>query len=336
MDLYGISEARASGSALSLQRQQLDDQILTARDTINNSLDREKITDVAGVKDAKQAQSQDKLLYEFHDAIATAGVGQGVSRISQSVNAYNKVRATGEGVGSSIVKSQRDVAVENNPKLKGVFGDATTPTQSKTPASAPPAAAEGDAAPAAAAAPAEGGDESSVGKKISSAVGGAEGELEEGESIASKAKGAVGTASLGLKAVGAVGGAVSAYELYKNGLAKNADGSDDTLKDVSEISGVVGTGLDILGAFIPVLEPLGAIATGISAVTNTIDSYNTDSSKITDAQNTVTSVETRRKSQLSALPQSAPKAPVNELVGGGLIATGSQHIQTATQGSGAF
>ena len=73
----------------------------------------------------------------------------------------------------------------------------------------------------------------------------------------------------------------------RNGFAKNADGTVDRWNEVSQIAGTVGTGLDILGAFIPALEPLGNLAQTVGAVADTIDSKDKDDSATTQAQNEV-------------------------------------------------
>ncbi len=458
MDLYGLSQHRSEGNARTLANQEFNEQVLTAKDNIENSLDREKIEAQGKVRQAKQDESQDKMLYEFHDAVATAGLGQAASRFNESIKAYNQVRAaTGRGATGAFFQSQRELAVQRNPKLKGVFGeatvlgdkpaeattnkaDATKETDSKDGAVAEKEASleedgkvstkvtgeieeagkvpSSDFASARAAlvnrlragpidtvpttpaeeaftgggpaatqlqfndarqglaqrvgsttTPGQGtetvasntntGDEStsssskpaseieeatttveSEGSKIGTAAKkvGEVGEELEGKVGALKGalKGAGSVAGLGMKAFGAIGGGISAYDLATQGLAKNKDGSYDVAKDVSEVSGVIGTGLDIVGTFLPVLEPLGALATGISAISDTIDEHKTDTDKVSDAQQQVDDVDKRKQEQEAALPKLKPTAPVNEIVGGGLIATGTQHIQNATQGSGAF
>ena len=460
MDLYGLSQHRSEGNARTLANQEFNEQVLTAKDNIENSLDREKIEAQGKERQAKQDESQDKMLYEFHDAVATAGLGQAASRFNESIKAYNKVRAaTGRGATGAFFQSQRELAVQRNPKLKGIYGeatvlgdkpseattnkaDATKETDSKDGAVAEKEASleedgkvstkvtgeieeagkvstsdfasarsalvnrlragpgTGDRVPTTpaeeafrgggpeasqqqfndarqalaqrtgrTATPGQGtetvssntntGDESSTssskpaseieeatttveseGSKIGTAtkkVGQVSEELEsKAGALKGALKGAGSVAGLGMKAFGAIGGGISAYDLATQGLAKNKDGSYDVAKDVSEISGVIGTGLDIVGTFIPVLEPLGALATGVSAIADTIDEHKSDTDKVSDAQQQVDDVDKRKQDQEAALPKMKPTAPVNEIVGGGLIATGTQHIQNATQGSGAF
>ena len=145
----------------------------------------------------------------------------------------------------------------------------------------------------------------------------------------------------GLRVLGDVGGAVSTYELFKNGLAKNKDGSFDTWKDVSQISQSVGTGLDILGAFIPGVgagfEALGQVANAVGAVSDTIDTEEKDNKDTSDAQSQLDDVDTRRTQELSGLPQpKVGQAPVNTMASGGLVGTATQHVANVTQGSGAF
>ena len=156
-------------------------------------------------------------------------------------------------------------------------------------------------------------------------------------STTQKIKEGVGVAQTGMRALGDIGGAVGTYEMFKNGFAKNKDGSVDKWNEVGQIAGAVGTGLDIIGAFIPALEPLGQLAQAVSAVASTVDTHNKDQQATTDAQNDITNTEKTRQAQLNALPQmKTPSAPVNTMVSGGLVGSQSQHINTATQGTGSF
>ena len=445
MDIYGINEARSQGNSRTANNDLFNEQILQARDNINNTLDKENITAKGAVRTAKQDASQDKLLYEFHDTIATLGTGRGFQSAAESYKSYQKVKAASGAVGgfsgSAFVKSQKALAVENAPFLKGVYGSAATanddvgaaasgaaappttstgastgtgaaPAQVETvdpaapatapadpaapaapaaPADTPPAAAPADAPPGsvrarAAAiqgaqgdapapnptrpAPATGG-----GSTANPRTGGSEpaaasnntgtpasqpdttttiegktsnlGKDEEAaSSLVNKGKaaveGGISKANFGFKALGAVGGAISTYELAKNGLAGTVDPKTgkktyDVAADVSQVAGVVGAGLDILGAFIPVFEPLGAAAGAVAAISDTLESNKNDTGKITDAQNAQGSIAGKRAAQLAALPQVKPnQAPVNTMVSTGLVATQSQHIQNATQGTGSF
>ncbi len=401
MDLYNINEARSQGNARTASNQLYNEQILTARDNINNSLDRESIQAKAGVSKAKSDASQDKMLYEFHDTLASVGFGQGVHSIGKSISAYKKVSAA-TGGQEGFFRSQRELAVQNNPKLKAVYGDATILNEKPAAAAVKLSSAdqarqdltsqlaESDASQARPQTALErlnqqeadsnrGGlssitesddgtaphgaifsnrnvqNETLAGNEntpsVTSTKPSATASLEnETEGVLNKAKskisgaveGGMSKASLGLKAVGAVGGAVSAYELATGGLAGTVDPKTgkkkyDVAADVGQVSGLIGTGLDIVGTFIPALEPLGALATGISAIADTIDSHKTDTDKVTDATNEQNSVETRRTSQIAALgPLKQMSAPVNQMVSSGLVATGQQHVQNATQGTGSF
>ena len=144
----------------------------------------------------------------------------------------------------------------------------------------------------------------------------------------------------GLRVVGDVGGLVSTYELFKNGLAKNKDGSYDVAGDVGQIATSVGTGLDILGAIIPGagagFEALGAVAQGIGQVASTIDTHNKDEQATQQAQTETDDIEQKRKAQLSALPSEKPvSASVNTIASSGLVGTVSNHLSSVT-GGGTF
>lgn len=401
MDLYNINEARSQGNARTQSNDLYNEQILTARDNINNALDREGIQAKTGVTAAKSDASQDKMLYEFHDTLASVGFGQGVHSIGKSISAYKKVKAA-TGGAEGFYRSQKELAVKNTPKLKAIYGEATILNDKPAEAVAEASPAEqarqdltsqlatsdaSQARPQTAlerlneqeAESSRGGLSTITESDDATAPHGAvfsnrniqnetlagnentpsttsdkppaTASLEDDtEDIFDKAKGklsgvakeGMSKASLGLKAVGAVGGAVSAYELATDGLAGTVDPKTgkkkyDVAADIGQVSGLIGTGLDLVGTFIPALEPLGALATGISAIADTIDSHKTDTQKVTDAQNEQDSVEKRRTAQIAALgPLKKSSAPVNQMVSSGLVATGQQHIQNATQGTGSF
>ena len=155
------------------------------------------------------------------------------------------------------------------------------------------------------------------------------------------AKAGISKVGTGLRVLGDVGGAVSTYELFKNGLARNKDGSLDGWKDVSQVSESIGTGLDILGALIPGagagFEALGQVANAVGAVSDTIDTEDKDNKDTSQAQSQLDDVDTRRTQELSGLPQpKVSQAPVNTMSSGGLVGTATQHVANVTQGSGTF
>ncbi len=136
----------------------------------------------------------------------------------------------------------------------------------------------------------------------------------------------------GLRFAGDAAGLVSTYNLIKNGPDK-AGGA----KEVSQYATAIGTGLDILGAFIPVLEPFGEAANAVAAIADTVDTYKTDNSATNAANKLVTDLPTRAAAQVKALgPVKANTAPVNTMVSSGLVATQSQHLGNLTQGTGSF
>lgn len=383
MDLYGLNEARSQGNARTQSNDLFNEQIRVARDNINNTLDSEKIQAQGNLRDQKERDLQDKIIYDIHDTIGGANLINSLSRISESVNAYNKAKASGlsGGIGT-FLSSQQAVRRGDVDKVFGSatavadkVADATTNTVKQTRVSSLPQSLGAtqtqtaqplteaqqssfldesarvmgaDARPASSATtevnnrpktnePAsanentpeipEGGVKLNPTDELSSGI----------LSATEKVKKGAGFASLGLRAVGDVGGAIGTYEMFKNGFAKNKDGTVDKWNEVSQIAGTVGTGLDIIGAFIPALEPVGQLAQAIGAVADTIDSHNNDAQATKESQNEVDNVETQRKAQLNALPQAKPQsAPVNSMVSGGLVGTASQHINNATQGTGTF
>lgn len=133
-----------------------------------------------------------------------------------------------------------------------------------------------------------------------------------------------------------VEGVVNSYSLFKNGLAKNPDGSLDGWKDASQIAGVVGTGLDILGSFIPVLEPVGQAVNAIGAVADTIDNAKKDSKTVTSDTNAVSAAPANKAADLKSLGQEKTATALNTMSAAGLIGSQGQHAAQITQSSGTF
>ena len=427
MDLYGLNSARAEGNARTANNDLYNEQILSARDRINNSLDQQKIVAQGNLRGQQGTDTQDKIIYDVHDAMSGLNLVSSYNRFGESIDAYNKAKEARGGVGGFGTFLSSQAAVRRGDVDK-VFGSATsTGTKASAdivtsrvndvrqkampkslgadpgkPASTPgglseeaqssfldeSAAAGGVDARATAPTPSPTQDEldraetarvqadpdrpgaptpdtpdeanrpktnepsaanentpeipdkaPSATTELNKATTTTKGEQLSGEVLGAgeRLKKGVGIAQTGLRAVGDIGGVVGTYEMFKNGFTKNKDGTTDRWNEVSQIAGSVGTGLDIIGAFIPALEPVGQLAQAIGAVADTVDTHNKDEQATTDAQNDITNIDKTRQSQLDALPQmKTQSAPVNTMVSGGLVGSQSQHINTATQGSGSF
>ncbi len=133
-----------------------------------------------------------------------------------------------------------------------------------------------------------------------------------------------------------VEGVVNSYSLFKNGLAKNPDGSLDGWKDASQVAGVVGTGLDILGSFIPVLEPIGQAVNAVGAIADTIDNARKDSKTVTNDTSAVSNAPQAKADDLKALGQEKTATALNTMNSAGLIGSAGQHVAQITQSSGTF
>lgn len=384
--IYGINSARQESNMGRVDNDAYNTELLSARDRINNSLDAEKITAQGNLRGQQSTDTQDKVIYDIHDAMSGTGLANSLSRISQSVDAYEKAsKSLGGGGLGTFLKSQRALA---GGKVDSVFGSATN-TGDKVADIVSQRANEArdqvtsnlattDSAQARPQTALErlnqqesegrtGGLSTITETDDGTAPHGAvfsnrnvQNETISGNantpdipdkpptsttdelsgkvlSTTEKVKEGFSKAGTGLRVLNDVGGAVGTYEMFKNGFAKNADGTVDKWNEVSQIAGAVGTGLDIVGAFIPGLEPLGNLAQAVGAVADTIDSHEKDDEATTQAQNEVSNVDTQKKAQLNALPQmKTSQAPVNTMVSGGLVGTQSQHINNATQGTGSF
>ena len=363
MDLYGLNSARAEGNARTANNDLFNEQILSARDRINNSLDQQKIVAQGNLRGQESTDTQDKIIYDVHDAMSGLNLVSSYNRFGESYDAYQKAKSARGGVGGfgTFISSQQAVRRGDVDK---VFGSATS-TGSKastdivgsrvsdarasvTPSTAPTTPAPDTPAPDQPT-PASGVNNRPKTNEPASAnentpdipertpTSATEELSGKVLSTTEKLKKGVGFAQTGLRAVGDVGGLVGTYEMFKNGFAKNKDGSVDKWDEVGQIASSVGTGLDIIGAFIPALEPVGQLAQAIGAVAETVDTHNKDQQATTDAQNDIDNIDKTRKAQLDALPQmKTQSAPVNTMVSGGLVGSQSQHVNTATQGTGTF
>jgi len=389
MDLYGLNSARAEGNARTANNDLYNEQILSARDRINNTLDAEKITAQGNLRGQQGTDTQDKVIYDVHDAMSGLNLASSYSRFGESIDAYQKAKAANEGVGGFGTFLSSQGAVRRGDVDK-VFGSATNvgtkastdivtqraneardqvtsnlattdSAQADTPQSRLDVLNQQEAeqnrgglstitetddgtAPHGAVFSNRNVQNETISgnantpeipdKPPTSATDELSGKV---LTTTEKLKEGAGLAQTGLRAVGDVAGVVGTYEMFKNGFTKNKDGTTDRWNEVSQIAGAVGTGLDIIGAFIPALEPVGQLAQAIGAVADTVDTHNKDQQATTDAQNDVNNIETTRKSQLNALPQMKEQsAPVNTMVSGGLVGSQSQHMNTATQGTGSF
>ena len=108
MDLYGLNEARSQGNAQTQDVSLFNEQIRVARDNINNSLDKEKIQAQGNMRDQQGRDLQDKLIYDFHDAISGGQLASSLSKY------YTQL------------KGAKDVASDTAKKAGQAFGSAAT------------------------------------------------------------------------------------------------------------------------------------------------------------------------------------------------------------------
>ena len=360
MDLYGIQEARSQGNSLTRENELYNEQVRSTRDRINNTFDSAAVTDKAQTSKDKSSKTTDSLIYSAHDTLSGVNFGQSVGTLNNV--SKEQARLKGLGQSSSYYDAARSYAKQANPRANLQFGSATATndkvassavantTSARAPASVAPTvgddpseftAANYRAAKARvtgntpAAGEANVSDPSAPSKKSSTSLEGGLGE-DEDESLGQIAKKGASTAGGALKLGGALAGGVSAFELAKNGLEKNADGKADVAGDIGQIASAATTGLDILGLFFPPAEALGAIAGVVSSVAGSIDTYNKDKQVVVSDQGTETGLAGKKASELSKLGSLRSTAPVNELQSSGLVASQSQHVQHLVNPSGSF
>ena len=393
MDLYGLNEARSQGNAQTQDVSLYNEQIRVARDNINNAMDREKIQAQGNMRDQEGRDLQDKLIYDFHDAISGGQIASSLTKYYKQLKgakdvasdtakkvgqAYGSAATTGDKVAEAttnevsrvrgveeirrgggtggvsvagpLTEEQQSSFLDESARAGGVDARATAPVPAPTQDQLDRAETARVQADANRPGRPDIADRAKTNEPVASNENVPEvtdGKLSTSDELSSKvlkvgeeAKETVSKVGTGLRVVGDVGGLVSTYELFKNGLDKNKDGSYDVAGDVSQIAGTVGTGLDILGAIIPGagagFEALGAIAQGVGSVADTIDTHNKDEQATTDAQNEVDNIESQRKAQLNALPQmKVQSAPVSTMASSGLVGTVAQHTASVT-GGGTF
>lgn len=367
MDLYGLNEARSQGNAQTQDVSLFNEQIRVARDNINNAMDREKIQAQGNLRGQEGQDLQDKLIYDFHDAISGGNVAGSLNKYytqlkgardaaSDTANkvkqAYDSAATTGDSVAQATTSEVSRVRQSAMPLSLGrqtaPVGTGGLSEQAQSSFLDESARAGGvDARPTPSAPATEVNNRPKTNEPVSANENTPEvtdGKLSSSDELSQKilntgaqAKETFSKIGTGLRVVGDIGGAVSTYELFKNGLAKNKDGSYDVAGDVAQIATSVGTGLDILGAVIPGagagIEALAAVAQGVGSVASTIDTHNKDAQATTDANNDVNNIEAQRKAQLNALPQmKVPTAPVSTMASSGLVGTVANHIASVQSG----
>ena len=341
MDPFNISSAISQGNALTRDATEHNQRVDAARDALKVQYQGQTQTD-------KKQADWDKDIYQAHDALQSISFGakypiltkskemlkssEGFGDFMSKQVAYGKEKnplffSLGGGVGkggteagavargepseASAITTRADLI--NAPPPEGAEGAVfrepqephTTPLESdsavhetavSTDATTPEATGARDLTEEVS------GDESLLDKGIS----GAKDVLEKGGGA--------------LRIAGNVGGYIDDYDLIKNGFKSNASTG---LGKASQYLSGAGALLDTIGIAVPVLEPLGAIASLAGAITDSVSTHKEDAQTIADdPKNLQTALghETYQKN-----------VPLSNM---GLIATQSNHIQSnASTGS---
>tara|TARA_Y100000592_G_scaffold3917_1_gene5691 strand:- start:762 stop:2066 length:1305 start_codon:yes stop_codon:yes gene_type:complete len=132
-------------------------------------------------------------------------------------------------------------------------------------------------------------------------------------------------------------GGIDAYETLKSGLD-----TKDKLDETSQIAGMIGTGLDVLGVAVPILEPLGEVANLVSLGAGEVDDLEKDFTKTATTKDPsktnpapVGSDQAREQQQLSEQKLKVNPATTN-LNQVGLIASRQQHLGANSGGVSTF
>jgi len=147
MDLYGLSAARSQGHANTQDVDLYNEQIKVARDNINNAMDREKIQAQGNLRDQQGRDLQDKLIYDFHDAIAGGNVASSLNKYytqlkgatdtakdtySKAKQAYSSATAVGDKVSEATTNEVSRVRQSAFPKSLGRGVTETAPPLSES------------------------------------------------------------------------------------------------------------------------------------------------------------------------------------------------------------
>jgi hypothetical protein len=340
MDPFNISSATSQGNALTRDATEHNQRVDAARDALKVQYQGQTQTD-------KKQADWDKDIYQAHDALQSISLGakypvwtkskamfktsEGLRDFATQQVAYGKEKnpfffgiSSGAGKGGTeagavargepsetLTRADLINAPEGEGPQGAVFREPqephTTPLESdsavhetavSTDATTPEATGARDLTEEVS------GDESLLDKGISGA-----------KDILEKGGGA-------LRIAGNVGGYIDDYDLIKDGFKSNASTG---LGKASQYLSGAGALLDTIGIAVPVLEPLGAIASLAGAITDSVSTHKEDAQTIKDdPKNLQTALghETYQKN-----------VPLSNM---GLIATQNNHIQSNTASTGSF
>ena len=118
MDLYNLNSARSQGSSLTRDNTAYNENIRTARQGIDDFYKTRELNLKNQKTKDQGTQSQDKLIHEGLDTVASIGLAGKLPQITETAKAVNDFKKSGQALGSdayfagtrNFIKSQRNLA----------------------------------------------------------------------------------------------------------------------------------------------------------------------------------------------------------------------------------
>ena len=263
-DMYGIR------SSIGMSNQEMG---MSNQKELIQKLHNKEIT-----QELKGQLSSEDMNEKIDAGVGALTTGVGIAHVKESFNHYGKFSKKYDVAGQGYVKANVNF-LKGSPK--NISASIVEPQETSSLSTSieavpnkppPPPMISGSAGKMNEVSPAE---PVKLESDPSSAIGSEDKEIASslGEKEAGSVAGAIGHGVS--KALGVAGGVENVYKDIKSGHLAG----DNWESKVGDVGSEIGSALDVAGTFVPVLEPIGAVITGVSAVLSGIGSLVDDSKK---------------------------------------------------------
>ena len=263
-DMYGIR------SSIGMSNQEMG---MSNQKELIQKLHNKEIT-----QELKGQLSSEDMNEKIDAGVGALTTGVGIAHVKESFNHYGKFSKKYDVAGQGYVKANVNF-LKGSPK--NISASIVEPQETSSLSTSieavpnkppPPPMISGSAGKMNEVSPAE---PVKLESDPSSAIGSEDKEVASslGEKEAGSVAGAIGHGVS--KALGVAGGVENVYRDIKSGHLAG----DNWESKVGDVGSEIGSALDVAGTFVPVLEPIGAVITGVSAVLSGIGSLVDDSKK---------------------------------------------------------
>ena len=263
-DMYGIR------SSIGMSNQEMG---MSNQKELIQKLHNKEIT-----QELKGQLSSEDMNEKIDAGVGALTTGVGIAHVKESFNHYGKFSKKYDVAGQGYVKANVNF-LKGSPK--NISASIVEPQETSSLSTSieavpnkppPPPMISGSAGKMNEVSPAE---PVKLESDPSSAIGSEDKEIASslGEKEAGSVAGAIGHGVS--KALGVAGGVENVYRDIKSGHLAG----DNWESKVGDVGSEIGSALDVAGTFVPVLEPIGAVITGVSAVLSGIGSLVDDSKK---------------------------------------------------------